>query len=198
MEAAQKAGFENISIDLIYRSAWADVADFKETLQTALELELPHYSRYSLIVEPKTVFYNLMRKGKLSLPPQEEEAEMYSVLMKQMEEPEFNQYEISNFAKNGYESRHNLVYWNNEEYYGFGAGAHGYAEGNRYSNYGPLKKYMEPLSEGKLPIMESHEQTVAEKMEEEMFLASGKQREYPLTALKKNMEESSCCFQPVN
>ena len=170
IEAAKKAGFENISIDLIYALPGQTVADFKDTLKTALEFDLPHYSSYSLIIEPKTVFYNLMRKGKLSLPPQEAEAEMYSVLMEEMEAAGINQYEISNFAKKGYESRHNLVYWNNDEYYGFGAGAHGYAKGNRYANFGPLKKYMEPLAEGHLPVIESHEQTKSEKMEEEMFL----------------------------
>ncbi|EDL63720.1 coproporphyrinogen III oxidase [Bacillus sp. SG-1] len=170
IEAAKKAGFENISIDLIYALPGQTVADFKDTLKTALEFDLPHYSSYSLIIEPKTVFYNLMRKGKLSLPPQEAEAEMYSVLMEEMETAGINQYEISNFAKKGYESRHNLVYWNNDEYYGFGAGAHGYAKGNRYANFGPLKKYMEPLAEGHLPVIESHEQTKSEKMEEEMFL----------------------------
>ena len=81
-----------------------------------------------------------------------------------------NHYEISNFANEGYESKHNLVYWENNHYYGFGAGAHGYIDGERYSNAGPLKKYMSPLSEGKLPIFEKHSVTKKEMMEEEMFL----------------------------
>ncbi|TYR75460.1 oxygen-independent coproporphyrinogen III oxidase [Rossellomorea vietnamensis] len=201
IDAARKAGFDNISIDLIYALPGQTVEDFKHTLRTALEFDLPHYSGYSLIIEPKTVFYNLMRKGKLSLPPQEAEAEMYSVLMEEMQAAGINQYEISNFAKKGYESKHNLVYWDNEEYYGFGAGAHGYAEGNRYSNFGPLKKYMEPLADGKLPIIESHEQTTAEKMEEEMFLGLRKTEgvsvarftekfgESPMTVFKEAVEE---------
>ncbi|PFA64589.1 coproporphyrinogen III oxidase [Bacillus sp. AFS015802] len=170
VEAAQKIGFSNISIDLIYSLPKQTEEDFQDTLKKALDLELPHYSAYSLIVEPKTVFYNLMRKGKLSLPSQDQEAAMYEILIDTMEKYGINQYEISNFAKPGYESKHNLVYWDNNEYYGLGAGAHGYINGVRYSNYGPLKKYMDPISEGSLPTIQEHQVTKAEMMEEEMFL----------------------------
>ncbi|MBD8003627.1 radical SAM family heme chaperone HemW [Bacillus norwichensis] len=167
---AQQAGFSNLSIDLIYALPGQTVEDFSDTVQKAIKLDLPHYSGYSLIVEPKTVFYNLMRRGKLKLPGEDQEAAMYEMLMNQMEKNGFQQYEISNFSKPGFQSIHNLVYWNNEEYYGFGAGAHGYMKGVRYSNYGPLKKYMEPLEKGVLPIFEQHQVTDREKMEEEMFL----------------------------
>lgn len=170
IETAQKLGFNNISIDLIYALPGQTIGDFQDTLKKALAMDLPHYSGYSLIVEPKTVFYNLMRKGKLILPGQDAEAKMYEVLMETMENHGLAQYEISNFSKSGYESRHNLVYWNNEEYFGFGAGAHGYVNGTRYSNAGPLKKYMEPLLTGERPIFETNELTKKEKMEEEMFL----------------------------
>ncbi len=167
---AQQAGFSNISIDLIYALPGQTVEDFSDTVQKAIELDLPHYSGYSLIVEPKTVFYNLMRKGKLTLPGEDQDAAMYEMLMNRMEKKGLQQYEISNFSKPGFQSIHNLVYWNNEEYYGFGAGAHGYMNGVRYSNYGPLKKYMEPLEKDVLPIFEQHQVTDREKMEEEMFL----------------------------
>jgi putative oxygen-independent coproporphyrinogen III oxidase len=170
IEAAKSVGFENISIDLIYSLPGQTKQDFIESIQTALSLGLVHYSGYSLIIEPKTVFYNLMQKGKLPIPGEDAEAEMYETLMEQMELNGLHQYEISNFAVPGYESRHNITYWNNEEYYGFGAGAHGYVNGIRQSNYGPLKKYMEPLSKGELPIMDAHRVTIEEKTEEEMFL----------------------------
>ncbi|MCM3663945.1 radical SAM family heme chaperone HemW [Mesobacillus subterraneus] len=170
IEAAKAVGFENISIDLIYSLPGQTKQDFIESIQTALSLGLVHYSGYSLIIEPKTVFYNLMQKGKLPIPGEDAEAEMYETLMEQMELHGLHQYEISNFAVPGYESRHNITYWNNEEYYGFGAGAHGYVNGIRQSNYGPLKKYMEPLSKGELPIMDAHRVTIEEKTEEEMFL----------------------------
>jgi len=170
IEAAKAVGYENISIDLIYSLPGQTKQDFIESIRTAISLGLVHYSGYSLIIEPKTVFYNLMKKGKLPLPGEDAEAEMYEVLMDEMERHGLRQYEISNFAVPGYESRHNLKYWNNEEYYGFGAGAHAYVNGCRQSNYGPLKKYMDSLEKSKLPIIESHEVTKAEKMEEEMFL----------------------------
>ncbi len=170
IESAQAIGFKNISIDLIYSLPGQTVEDFKATLKTALGFGLVHYSGYSLIIEPKTVFYNLMNRGKLRLPGEEAEAEMYEVLMEQMELHGLKQYEISNFALQGYESRHNLTYWKNEEYFGFGAGAHSYVGGRRRSNFGPLKKYMEPIKNGKLPVLDDHEVTLPEKMEEEMFL----------------------------
>ncbi|OZI10197.1 coproporphyrinogen III oxidase [Bacillaceae bacterium SAS-127] len=170
IEQAQAVGFENISIDLIYALPNQTLENFRDTLQTALSLGLPHYSGYSLIIEPKTVFYNLMRKDRLPLPKVETEAAMYQELMAQMSMHGLTQYEISNFAKLGFESRHNLVYWDNEQYYGLGAGAHGYVNGVRTANHGPLKKYIEPLIDGQLPLLSSHPVSKNEQMEEEMFL----------------------------
>ena len=129
LELARQVGFKNISLDLMYGLPNQTIKHFEDSLQTAFSLNVEHFSSYSLIVEPKTVFYNLMRKGKLRLPSQENEADMYEILMKSMEAHGYNQYEISNFAKLGYESRHNLTYWNNDEYYGIGAGAHSYVDG---------------------------------------------------------------------
>lgn len=166
----KKIGFENISIDLIFSLPGQTISDFKHTLQQAFSLEIPHYSGYSLIIEPKTVFYNLMAKGKLVTPGEDLEAEMYELLMEEMELHGFHQYEISNFSRPGFESRHNLTYWNNEEYFGFGAGAHSYVQGFRRANAGPLKKYMDMLMDGKLPVLEEHKVSKAEQMEEEMFL----------------------------
>ncbi|WP_239254000.1 radical SAM family heme chaperone HemW [Listeria ilorinensis] len=163
-------GFENVSIDLIFSLPNQTEDDFKDTLQKALALDLPHYSAYSLIIEPKTIFYNLMQKGQLILPGQDAEANMYDHLMTEMEKSGKLQYEISNFAAPGYQSRHNLVYWSNEHYFGFGAGAHGYLEDTRYSNYGPLKMYMAPLEENRLPVFQTKPLTLKEEMEEEIFL----------------------------
>ncbi|WP_437342320.1 radical SAM family heme chaperone HemW [Jeotgalibacillus marinus] len=170
IEEAQEAGFSNISIDLIYSLPTQTIEDFEETIDKALALNLPHYSAYSLIVEPKTVFYNLLRKGKLPLPGEETEAEMYKLLMDKMERKGLKQYEISNFATPGHESKHNIVYWDNVEYFGFGAGAHGYVDGVRYSNIGPVNKYMESIVNGDEPTMTAHAVSKNEKMEEEMFL----------------------------
>lgn len=166
----KELGFANISIDLMFSLPGQSLSDFKETLEEAFRLDLNHYSGYSLIIEPKTVFYNLLKTGALSLPGEDMEADMYEMLIKEMEIHGYRQYEISNFSRPGFESQHNLTYWNNEEYYGFGAGAHSYVEGCRRSNLGTLKKYISAIETGNLPIFEQHIETKVEKMEEEMFL----------------------------
>jgi putative oxygen-independent coproporphyrinogen III oxidase len=170
IENIKKVGFTNISIDLIFSLPGQTIADFKDTLIKAFSLDIPHYSGYSLIIEPKTVFYNLMRKGKLPTPGEDAEASMYELLMEEMNKHGFRQYEISNFAKPGFESQHNLTYWNNNSYYGFGAGAHSYVFGSRRSNIGPLKGYIGSIEKGNLPLFEEHIVSKEEQMEEEMFL----------------------------
>ncbi|MEI2403720.1 radical SAM family heme chaperone HemW [Niallia taxi] len=189
VEAANRIGFDNISIDLMYSLPGQTVEDFAATLKQAFTLDIQHFSGYSLIIEPKTVFYNLLRKGKLLTPGEDAEATMYRLLMEEMEKHGYKQYEISNFAKDGYESIHNITYWNNAEYYGFGAGAHGYVNGYRRSNFGPLKKYMEPLAEGNLPLLDNHKVTRTEQMEEELFLGLRKNSGVSLNSFKEKYNQ---------
>lgn len=170
VETAREVGFSNISFDLMYGLPGQTMAQWDETLERAFAFGMPHFSAYSLIIEPKTVFYNLMVKGKLNTVTEDLEGDMYERLMDEMEKHGLHQYEISNFAQPGHESRHNLLYWDNEEYIGVGAGAHGYVDGVRYSNHGPLKKYMEPLEVGERPVLDATTVTVKAQMEEEMFL----------------------------
>ena len=190
LDLARQAGFTNISIDLIYSLPNQTIEDFKETLKEALSLEMEHYSAYSLIIEPKTVFYNLMNKGKLPLPTQDEEATMYDVLINEMEKHHINQYEISNFAKSGFESQHNLTYWNNNEYYGFGAGAHSYVNGVRRSNFGPLKKYIDQIKATNFPFNNEQEVTKQEQMEEELFLGLRKSEGVSISLFEKKYNDS--------
>lgn len=170
IENIKMLGFANISIDLIFSLPTQTLTDFKESLTEAFSLDITHYSAYSLIIEPKTVFYNLMQKGKLPTPGEDTEAAMYELLMEEMEQHGFKQYEISNFSKPGFESKHNMTYWNNDDYYGFGAGAHSYITGKRRSNIGPVKKYLDQINKGKMPLFQEHQVTITEQMEEEMFL----------------------------
>ncbi|MEK4629441.1 MAG: radical SAM family heme chaperone HemW [Solibacillus sp.] len=170
IENAKRVGFKNISIDLMYGLPGQTMEQWTDTLQKAFALNLPHYSAYSLIVEPKTIFYIQYAKGKLILPTEDLEAAMYSVLMDEMEAHGLQQYEISNFAHNGFASTHNKIYWDNDEYAGFGAGAHGYLQGVRYSNIGPIKKYIETVMTGCRPLIHEHTVTKEEKLEEQMFL----------------------------
>ena len=163
------AGFDNISIDLIYALPTQTMDQVKENVAKALALDIPHMSLYSLILENHTVFMNRMRRGKLPLPKEELEAEMFEYIIQELERAGFEHYEISNFSKPGFESRHNLMYWDNAEYYGLGAGASGYVDGIRYKNHGPIRHYMQAVEEGNARVQEEH-LTQTEMMEEEMFL----------------------------
>ncbi|MFG6121117.1 radical SAM family heme chaperone HemW [Thalassobacillus sp. B23F22_16] len=164
------AGLTNISIDLIYALPGQTVEQFEQTVDEALRFDLPHYSSYSLQIEPKTVFYQRYKKGKLRKPPEESEAAMYELLQKKMMAKGKKQYEISNFAEPGFESKHNMTYWNNEYYFGFGAGAHGYLPGKRIVNIRPLPAYIKQAEENGRPVL--HEEPIGrrEQIEEELFL----------------------------
>ncbi|KAF1298598.1 coproporphyrinogen III oxidase [Enterococcus sp. JM4C] len=170
MDFLEKEDFRNVSIDLIYALPGQTLESFRDTLHRALALDLPHYSLYSLILENKTMFMNWVRQGRLELPDQEVESQMFEETIEAMEQAGRHQYEVSNFALPGKESQHNLIYWNNEEYYGIGAGASGYLGQMRYKNHGPIKHYLKPLESGILPVVETEELTKQNQMEEEMFL----------------------------
>lgn len=132
MKFLEKENFTNVSIDLIYALPGQTLESFRDTLTRALALDLPHYSLYSLILENKTMFMNWVRQGRLQLPEEEIEAQMFDETIEAMEKKGRHQYEVSNFALTGKESQHNLAYWNNDHYYGFGAGASGYLGQTRY------------------------------------------------------------------
>lgn len=170
MKIFEAANFDNISIDLIFALPNQTIEDFEDTLNQALSLDLPHYSMYSLILENKTMFYNWARQGRLHLPGIDVEGDMFELAIDKMTKAGRHQYEVSNFAKPGKESQHNLIYWNNEHYYGLGAGASGYLGNIRYKNHGPIQHYLKPLENDELPIITIEELSIENQMEEEMFL----------------------------
>lgn len=170
IDEARRLGFNNISIDLMYGLPNQTIQDVRHSLDEFFQLNLEHCSAYSLIVEPKTIFYNLMRKGNLPLPSEDIEATMYELMMEEMEGHGYKQYEVSNYAKKGFESKHNLVYWNNDHYYGIGAGAHSYINAVRRSNIGPVNKYIQAVKENGHAIREEVTLSKKEQIEEEMFL----------------------------
>ncbi|VTS28280.1 coproporphyrinogen III oxidase [Streptococcus pseudoporcinus] len=169
IDSLKAAGFHNISIDLIYAFPGQTLEQVKENVAKAIALDIPHLSLYSLILEHHTVFMNKMRRGKLNLPTEDLEAEMFDYIIQEMEAHGFEHYEISNFGKPGYYSQHNLMYWNNDEYYGCGAGASGYLAGVRYRNRVPIQHYLKAVQAGNARLTEEV-LTLEEMMEEELFL----------------------------
>lgn len=168
---ARETGFENISIDLMFGLPQQTVPMLHETLDTAFKLGVQHFSAYSLKVEEGTFFHTLYQKDKLPLPSEDEEVQMYADLIERMERQGYHQYEISNFARPGFESVHNLTYWRNAEYYGFGAGAHGYVLGARHINAAGIQEYIAMLSqEEKLPYIEKRSIGQQEAMEDMMIM----------------------------
>ena len=164
------AGFHNISIDLIYALPGQTMEQVKDNVAKALELDIPHMSLYSLILENHTVFMNRQRRGNLHLPNEDVESDMFDYILRELEKNGFEHYEISNFTKPGFESRHNLMYWDNAEYYGLGAGASGYLDGMRYRNRGPIQHYLKSICEKGHSRLHEEFLSKTEQMEEEMFL----------------------------
>ena len=183
------AGFDNISIDLIYALPGQTMEQVKDNVAKAIGLDIPHMSLYSLILENHTVFMNRMRRGKLPLPKEELEAEMFEYIIAELEKSGFEHYEISNFSKPGFESRHNLMYWDNAEYYGIGAGASGYVNGVRYKNHGPIRHYLSAVEEGNARITEEH-LSQKERMEEEMFLGLRKKSGVSMARFEEKFGQS--------
>lgn len=183
------AGFDNISIDLIYALPGQTMEQVKDNVAKAIGLDIPHMSLYSLILENHTVFMNRMRRGKLPLSKEELEAEMFEYIIAELEKSGFEHYEISNFSKPGFESRHNLMYWDNAEYYGIGAGASGYVNGVRYKNHGPIRHYLTAVEEGNARITEEH-LIQKEQMEEEMFLGLRKKSGVSMTRFEEKFGRS--------
>ncbi|WP_027963485.1 radical SAM family heme chaperone HemW [Halalkalibacillus halophilus] len=170
VHSLQKYGLTNISMDFIYALPNQSLNHFESTLSHALSYDLPHYSSYALQIEPKTVFYIRYQEGKLTKPKEETEAKMFTSLINMMDDKGRKHYEISNFSKPGYESQHNLMYWDNVPYYAFGAGAHGYFEQERYVNLRPVNHYLDAIKKSNKPVL--HREPVDRKaqIEEEMFL----------------------------
>lgn len=179
VKLAKEAGFTNISVDLIYGLPLQTLDSLKNDLEKFLELDIQHISTYGLKIEEGSKWgRGKCIKGdtlaisigeemtEICLPDDDAQADMYELINNTLEKNGYYRYEVSNFAKSGYESKHNLNYWDNNEYYGFGCAAHGYVNGIRYSNYSTLDEYMAKPSTHEL----GHTLSQQEKLEEEIFL----------------------------
>lgn len=150
-ESARRAGFENISIDLIFSFPGSTKQMLADDIQHAIALAPEHISVYHLTVEEKTVFGNWQRKGKISLLNEDEAAGHFDLLINMLTAAGYEQYEISNFCRDGHFSRHNSGYWNNSSYLGVGPGAHSYNRSLRQFNVSHNQKYMKSLEQGMVP-----------------------------------------------
>lgn len=158
---AKKIGFNNINVDLIYGLKDETIDDLVYDIDKILELDINHISTYSLIIEPHTKLYINNEKNI----EEDLDYDMYNIIIKILESNGYKHYEVSNFAKDGYESKHNLTYWNNAEYYGFGMGASGYINNIRYDNTRSINEYFKGNY-----VLNSHKLDINETIENEFIL----------------------------
>ncbi len=169
-EWAREVGFQNINLDLIYGLPHQRVEDWGKTLERALKFGSEHLSLYGLQVEERTRLKKQVDAGQVATPDAEVAAEMYELAVERLGAAGFEHYEISNFARRGFESKHNKTYWLNEEYLGFGAGAHSAWQGERYENVKAPRRYLAMVGEGKLPIAQREVIGREMQMAETIFL----------------------------
>ena len=141
---ARSAGFENINLDLMYGIPLQTEESFRKTLETVISYSPEHVSAYALKIEPNTLFFK--KKESLILPDEDSEYNMYKLADRVLGEKGYDHYEISNYAQNGYKSRHNLKYWNCDDYIGFGVSAHSCIEWDRYAIDPSIRKYINLMS----------------------------------------------------
>lgn len=179
---AVEVGFSNINVDLMIGLPNQIVDDVEQTLISVIKKNPKHVSVYSLIVEPGTVMEKLINEGKLQLPSEENERNMYWRVKNLLEQNGYMQYEISNFSKEGYESKHNMNCWNQSEYMGLGAAAHSYLNATRYSNIEKIEDYIHNAYQGEFEknIIIHEKQTISDMMKEYMIIGLRKlsRREY--------------------
>lgn len=176
IEYAKKIGFDNINVDFIYAIPEEEIGDIKNDIEEFLKLGIPHISTYSLIIEEGT----MLNLKKIKPIDSEKDRNMYEYIVDKLIENGYQHYEISNFCKPRYESKHNLTYWNNEEYYGFGMGASGYIGNIRYTNTKSIQNYINGKYHYDEEVL-----TTKEKMEYEMILGLRKIEGVSIKQFKK-------------
>lgn len=167
---AREAGFENINVDLMIGLPNQTLEEVKDSIEEIVSMEPEHISVYSLILEENTPLFKKVEEG-LELPNEDLERKMYWAVKQTLEQNNYIHYEISNFAKKGYESKHNLDCWNQKEYIGFGIAAHSYTNGIRYSNIENIEQYIKNYDEDKTEEnLVFHEKQDMEAIQKEYML----------------------------
>ena len=167
---ARSAGFEHVSVDLIYGTPGESLADWRRSIDAALALPIDHISAYSLIVEDGTKFANKVQRGEVAMPDDDAIADKYLVAAAAFEEAGLAWYEVSNWARPGGECRHNLAYWSGDDWWGFGPGAHSHLAGQRWWNVKHPAAYAQRLGAGELPILDRETLTQTQREVERIML----------------------------
>ena len=167
---AREKGFNNISVDLIFGLPNQTISMWEKTLDEILKLKPNHISCYSLKVEENTPFFKLQKEGKLILPSEEVEREMYHLCINKLRDNGYNQYEISNFSLPGFESKHNLVYWKRKDYLGLGLNAASCIENTRFSNEVDINKYIDKINNNENVVIFNEELDEKEILKEKIML----------------------------
>lgn len=183
-EILDKYKFENNSIDLMFNLPNQNIDIAMLDIEQALKLNLKHISYYSLIIEENTPFYDMSERGELKIYDDEVDREIYYKSRNFLKENNFMQYEISNFSKKGFESKHNLKYWNRQEYIGFGISAHSFINEVRFSNTNNIEYYIKNINNNDLKH-ESHEKiNNDERLWEYLILGLRKTKGIKITEFK--------------
>src|SRR5665648_689711 len=161
---------KNINIDIMFALPEQTTEDLQATLKKAVSLKPDHLSLYNLTLKPGTEYYKEDKRGKLKLPTEDEEFDMYNWAINYLEENGFEHYEIANFARPHKRSEHNLIYWQNKPYLGIGAGAFSFIRGYRYMNYENPARYIKEIMGGKLPIDNGEKLSLRKRMIETIIL----------------------------
>lgn len=167
---AREVGFKNVNVDLMFGLPNQKVEEWIESLEEIANLKPEHISAYSLIIEENTAFYKIWERNKLILPTEDEEREMYSITKKILKEYGYNQYEISNYSKEGYECFHNKTYWKCNDYLGVGSASSSFIEGKRIKNIENVKLYIDKINSKESVIEEIINNTKEDNIEEFIFM----------------------------
>jgi oxygen-independent coproporphyrinogen-3 oxidase len=171
VKTAADNGFENISLDLIFNIPGQTKEVWNDNIAKAVKLPIQHISTYSLILERGTILNKMVLDGKVQMQDSDFDAELYKETIEYLEENEFRQYEVSNFAKPGYECVHNKTYWNYTDYLGFGTSAHSFVNGVRWWNFSGLTFYLAKMGQHNSAVAGSEVLTKEEKTEEIIMLS---------------------------
>lgn len=189
IKTAKNIGFDNISADILLGLPKQKMSDVIAELKHLAKLNLTHISAYGLIVEENTKLFKNLENKVYSLPKEEKSVKMYEKTLKYLRKKGYQRYEVSNFCKPTFESKHNLKYWSLQEYIGFGVASHSFFDGERWENYSTLSEYKNSIENNKLPQKQISKETIEDLKEEYIMTALRKEKGIDLIKYEKMFDE---------